>query len=231
MTAQQISEQQAREIIAAVGIPTVQSEDLGGASVSELLSVRLSELAELYAGWRFDEAQNTDLAVARAALDVEKKASKLLASIGTFGEEGLTLRQELGLGSMYSFALLEGGDDARSNLEQAARGVEKLARWAGETRARAEADMKRKSARFGSSEVPRLDPDDRLLWLLAKTFYEFWKRQPGYSTPDGERGSWTRSGPFIRFLVKCMPMFGIELSAEGCQKRWWRLLEREKEAG
>lgn len=130
---------------------------------------------------------------------------------------------------MYSLALLKNAKDPSRNFEEAVRGVARLAKWARATRERAEADMKRKADRGALSEALRSSPADRLLWLLAKSYAELWNRRPGYSTPEAPDGAWNRGGPFIRFLQKCMPMFGIELSADGYQKRWSRLLEREAE--
>ena len=175
-----VSVEAAQEVIGAVGVPPVGAEELDGdGTVAEKLAARLTEIGELFAGWRFDEAQNTDLAVARAALDVEKKALKLLAAIGPIDEGGAPTRRELGRGSMYSFALLMKAEDPSRNFEQAVSSVGRLAKWAGATRERVEVDMKRKAARFGCSEALRLDPNDQLLWYLAKAFFEFWKRRPG----------------------------------------------------
>jgi hypothetical protein len=75
----------------------------------------------------------------------------------------------------------------------------------------------------------RRHPEDELLWVLAKLYAELWNRKPGFSTPGAPQGAWGRDGPFIRFLEKCMPLFGIKLSADGYQKRWSRLQEREGE--
>jgi hypothetical protein len=143
--ARHISEEEARNIIAAVGMPPIPDAVLGGeGTVAGVLSHRLSETTESYDQWCFLETQNAELAIARAALDVEKKALKLLAAIGPIDEGGVPTRRELGRGSMYSYALLKKAEDPSRNFEQAVRGVARLAKWAGAARGRADADLNRK---------------------------------------------------------------------------------------
>jgi hypothetical protein len=264
MKAQHISVEDVRGIIDAVGVPLVRDEELSGGTAPELLLARLRELVEAYAGWCFDEAQCSDLEVARAALDVERKALKLLSAIGSRPDGEVSIRRELGPGQMHSFAFVEGGGTPSRNLEEAVRGVQKLVAWAVLTRERAENGIKRLSERTAladqmrsrpmdapalfdawsaewaavdeGGELPaplvttvRRSPDDRLLWLLAKIYYELWKRRPGYSTPDASQEEQGRGGPFIRYLETAMPLFGINISPEGYRQRWARLVERERD--